>query len=120
MKQKMQSMIHAGKSGDYKNLDDGKLEISGETLAADEYEVAFITQDGVEADSTSRCVVILDTEITEDLRLEGISRELVRGIQDLRKSSGFEVADRITVTYHTDSEDIKKTLEIFGEKIYEK
>ncbi len=41
--------------------------------------------------------VALDLSITEELRIEGVARELVRGIQQLRKDSGFEITDRIRV-----------------------
>jgi isoleucyl-tRNA synthetase len=44
----------------------------------------------------------LDTEITEELKLEGLARDLVRKIQDLRKTSGFAVEDRIRLFYDGD------------------
>ena len=46
--------------------------------------------------------VKLDTEITEGLRLEGLSREVVRVIQDRRKKLGFNVEDRIHTRYEAD------------------
>ena len=42
--------------------------------------------------------VALDITVTEELRLEGMARELVSKIQNIRKSSGFEISDRISVT----------------------
>ena len=42
--------------------------------------------------------VALDVTITDELRREGIARELVSKIQNIRKSSGFEITDRIAVT----------------------
>jgi len=44
----------------------------------------------------------LDTEISEDLKLEGLARDLVRKIQELRKQSGFAVEDRIRLFYQGD------------------
>jgi hypothetical protein len=44
-------------------------------------------------------VVALDTAITAELRAEGLAREVVRRIQDLRKSAGFDIADRVSTTY---------------------
>jgi isoleucyl-tRNA synthetase len=41
--------------------------------------------------------VVLDTHVTEELRLEGLARDIVRTIQDLRKKSGFNIEDRIEV-----------------------
>jgi isoleucyl-tRNA synthetase len=44
----------------------------------------------------------LDTEITEEMKLEGLARDLVRKIQELRKQSGFAVEDRIRLFYDGD------------------
>jgi len=44
----------------------------------------------------------LDTEITPELKLEGLARDLVRKIQELRKQSGFAVEDRIRLSYQGD------------------
>ncbi|WP_290698826.1 DUF5915 domain-containing protein, partial [Lacinutrix sp.] len=48
--------------------------------------------------------VALDVTISEELREEGIARELVNRIQNLRKDSGFEVTDRIFVQLQNDKE----------------
>jgi isoleucyl-tRNA synthetase len=44
--------------------------------------------------------VALDLELTEQLRRAGLAREVIRLVQEARKSSGFEVSDRITLTWH--------------------
>jgi isoleucyl-tRNA synthetase len=44
--------------------------------------------------------VALDTEVTPELRAEGLARESVKRIQNLRKDAGFEVTDRIEIGYH--------------------
>ena len=51
--------------------------------------------------------VALDVTITDDLKEEGIARELVNRIQNLRKDSGFEVTDRIDVILQKDEKIIK-------------
>ena len=53
--------------------------------------------------------VALDLTITEELRLEGMAREIIRSIQQLRKDSGFEITDRIIVTL-PDNEDTRACL----------
>ncbi len=55
----------------------------------------------------------LDTKITEDLRLEGEARELIRRIQELRKKAGFQVDNRIILSYQGG----KKIFEEFGDLI---
>ncbi len=58
--------------------------------------------------------VELSTEITPELRLEGLKRELVRNINALRKEAGLTIADRIVLHYETDDEEIKKVFAQFG------
>ncbi|AAM71557.1 MAG TPA: isoleucine--tRNA ligase [Chlorobaculum sp.] len=52
----------------------------------------------VAADDAHRIMVALDTEITEELEMLGLARELVSRIQTLRKESGLEITDRIALT----------------------
>ncbi len=63
--------------------------------------------------SEGSLTVALDIELTEELRQEGLARELVNRIQNLRKSSGFEVTDRIAVTI-APNEALQASLERFG------
>jgi isoleucyl-tRNA synthetase len=46
--------------------------------------------------------VALDLEVTPELRREGLARDLVRAVQDLRKAAGLEVADRIELAVKAD------------------
>jgi isoleucyl-tRNA synthetase len=57
--------------------------------------------------------ISLNTEITPELKLEGIAREIVRHIQEMRKEAGYEVDNRIKVCYTGSSEAFVK----FGELI---
>jgi isoleucyl-tRNA synthetase len=61
--------------------------------------------------------VTLDTELTDDLRAEGVMRELVRTIQNARKQAGLNVEDRISLQVSTDDETINKALQLFKEII---
>ena len=54
--------------------------------------------------------VALDVTITSSLKNEGIARELVNRIQNLRKDSGFEVTDKVEVTLKED-ENLKPAVE---------
>lgn len=60
--------------------------------------------------------VALDTEITEDLQLEGYARDFIRGVQNLRKESGLAVTDRIELTA-SGSAALKKAFEMFADFI---
>jgi len=61
--------------------------------------------------------VVLDTEINEDLKLEGHARELIRQINSLRKKSGLTVGDLVDIDYKTDSKELKKVIEKHGDEI---
>lgn len=43
-------------------------------------------------------VIALDTSVSEELKLEGVARDLIRSIQDMRKEAGYQVMDRISLT----------------------
>ena len=58
----------------------------------------------------------LDSEITDDLRREGYVRDLVRGIQNLRKESGLSVTDRIVLTVGGNAE-LKEAYQQFADFI---
>lgn len=114
---KVQELIKAGKAGDFKELEDGAVEIAGERLEQDEYERGYLCEEGIEAASTVRSVVLLDTEVTEELEIEGMAREVIRAIQEMRKKNGFDIADRIKIQFATDSQKLQKVFEVHDEMI---
>ena len=61
--------------------------------------------------------IILDTEISEDLKKERLSREIVSIIQQKRKSDGYEITDRVKVEVISDEEIIKSSISDFNEYI---
>jgi len=54
--------------------------------------------------------LLIDTLLTEELKLEGSARELERAIQDLRKKSGLKVGDMVELYYNTTDTDLEKVL----------
>ena len=79
--------------------DETILDIDGEkivTTAAD-FEITSEDMPGWLVASEGKLTVALDITITDELRREGIARELVNRIQNIRKESGFEVTDKISV-----------------------
>ena len=61
--------------------------------------------------------VVLDITIDENLMLEGLSRELIRTIQVLRKEANFKVEERIDVSLKTESETLQKVIAKYGKRI---
>jgi isoleucyl-tRNA synthetase len=63
----------------------------------------IIQSEGIEGwlvEQEGDVTVALDTEVTPELRAEGLAREAVKRIQNLRKDASFEVTDRIEIAYH--------------------
>lgn len=83
-----------------------------EAMIADELNLRSILFEPGDANT-----VDLDTEISEDLKLEGFAREIIRNIQTLRKESGFQVENRIELFYETNSELLNQTFAKYGELI---
>ncbi|EKT3965699.1 isoleucine--tRNA ligase [Flavobacterium psychrophilum] len=74
--------------------------ISGKdiTLSAEDVEIASQDIEGWLVANSGGITVALDITISDELRKEGIARELVNRIQNLRKDSGYDVTDKITVS----------------------
>ncbi|WP_416446066.1 isoleucine--tRNA ligase [Leeuwenhoekiella sp. A16] len=81
-----------------------EVDINGKIVTLDAGDVEISSQDieGWLVASSGAITVALDVTITEDLRSEGVARELVNRIQNLRKDSGFEVTDKIDVRLQKD------------------
>ncbi|MEY3343025.1 MAG: hypothetical protein RL090_709, partial [Bacteroidota bacterium] len=82
------------------------LEIGQESFLLDENDMEVSSQDipGWEVNSVGRITVALDVTLTPELRNEGLARELVNRIQNLRKEKGLEVTDRISLVISTHPE----------------
>jgi len=76
------------------------LMIDGNEAILDATDVEIFSEDipGWLVANEGKLTVALEVTITEDLRKEGIARELVNRIQNIRKSSGFEITDKIKIT----------------------
>ena len=81
----------------------GKLSlmIDGTEVEITSADVEIISEDmpGWSVASEGRVTVALDVTVTEELRKEGVARELIKRIQNYRKEAGFEVTDRIQIVF---------------------
>ncbi|MBG9328579.1 isoleucine--tRNA ligase [Corynebacterium belfantii] len=94
----VQRAIKAVKSGNYERRGDVVV-ADGIELVAEEFTERLVAAD---PDSTTQIdgvegLVVLDMTLTEELEAEGWAADVIRGLQDARKASGFEVSDRIEV-----------------------
>lgn len=99
--------IKAFHSDDIKKIEQNgvlDVEINGKNITLELEDVEITSQDieGWLVANEGSLTVALDVTISDDLRKEGIARELINRIQNLRKDSGFEVTDRIDVTLQKD------------------
>jgi isoleucyl-tRNA synthetase len=76
---------------------EGKIEVSGYEITLDDAEITTKDIPGWTVISEGKVTVALDLTITDELKSEGISREFVNRIQNLRKDKDFDLTDRISL-----------------------
>ena len=81
------------------------LSIEGENITVETSDVEIISEDipGWLVANDGNITVALEVELSEELRNEGMARELINRIQNLRKECGLEITDRINVTISPDN-----------------
>ncbi|MGC9346824.1 MAG: DUF5915 domain-containing protein, partial [Anaerolineae bacterium] len=103
--------INAGENLEL-TLDDGS-EVS---LAPEEVLVQTHAREGFGVAGEGGLVVALDTTITPELELEGLAREVVRRVQELRKQADYDLTDRVRVEYKADGK-LAEALQTHGDTI---
>ena len=94
------------------------INVEGQDLTVEAADVDIISEDipGWLVGNEGNLTVALDITLTDDLRNEGMARELVNRIQNIRKKSGLEITDRIRVQIEP-NEAATKAVEAFGDYI---
>jgi len=94
------------------------IEVEGQSLTVEAADVDIISEDipGWLVANEGNLTVALEVELTEELKNEGMARELINRIQNIRKESGLEITDRIAVVLAPNAE-VEKSVESFGEYI---
>jgi isoleucyl-tRNA synthetase len=94
-------VVRLVQSGESVNLDvDGELV----ELAADEILIQTEASEGMAVAADKGVIVGVETVLTDELRAEGLAREIVRRIQSMRKSADFNIEDRIKTCYEAEGE----------------
>ncbi|MDE6377772.1 MAG: class I tRNA ligase family protein, partial [Duncaniella sp.] len=95
-----------------------EIEIAGAKAVVDACDVDIYSEDipGWLVVNNGALTIALDVTVTPELRREGIAREIVNRVQNIRKQSGFEVTDRISLTF-APSEIADEALSEYGDYI---
>lgn len=95
------------------NLDGEETEIPEDFI-----QITITAKEGFKVEMENNLFVILDTHLTPELIKEGLAREFVSKVQQLRKTNNFEVTDHIHIIYHSDDE-VKQAVQDFEAYIKE-
>ena len=131
----VQAVFAAAKTGDWQQGSDGSVTAAGHRLEPGTFELAVEATAG-EADdadgsagaasnsvaaalASGDAVVVLNTDVTPELRAEGWARDAVRLIQDFRRTAGLQVTDRIRLRLLTQTPELVNALEHWGSYVAE-
>ena len=89
----------------------GRIEAAGHVLTIDDAVISRRPRPGLAVASEGPLSVALDITVTDELRAEGLAREVVSRIQRTRRDLGLEVTDRIRIGYHTDDGALQGAIE---------
>ncbi len=116
----LQGMLANATSEDVNKINNGGLMVSlgGDdfTITPDMVIMEVKQKEGFASASNNRTCVVLETELTDELILEGLAREFVRKVQSLRKDADFIITDHINV-YYNGTEAIDKMLEVYKDYV---
>ncbi len=87
-------------------LDGGTLTVADETISAQDVVITREPRAETVVETAGSLAVVLDIHLDEDLLVEGVARELVSRIQQLRRDAGLAVTDRIGVRWHTEDDRV--------------
>lgn len=102
--------IQAAMSRGYQKDDSGNLKLGRFTLAPSEFSEGLEAKPGFAVIQEGSITAVLDLKITPVLLSEGLAREMVRAIQDMRKAADYNVADRIKVSVTTTETAVRNML----------
>lgn len=118
---KVKTLLISSKKGEWQTLEDGSIMVGTEQLLKEEAAV-WLEPINKNSKALQRgdMVVVLDTTVDEMLELEGIARDMVRGIQTSRKRGEFDLTDRIDIKiWIAGNPKIARACELFEEYIKE-
>ena len=97
---KMKEITIAAKNNNWQKVGDNQIQIAGEVLNGDEFELKLMTknQNNIAALPSNDCLIELDIAVSKDLEAEGLARDIVRAIQQNRKDANLDVSNHIKIS----------------------
>jgi len=98
----------------------GSIDVQGYEITLDDVEISTKDIPGWTVTSDGKTTVALDLKLTDELKSEGIAREFINRIQNLRKDKDFELTDRIIISVEEDTpflNDIMKNKEYISSEV---
>jgi isoleucyl-tRNA synthetase len=92
-------------------LEGEALEVAGYPITAEDVIVTRTPREGTVVETDGELAVALDTRLDDELIAEGLARDVVNRIQQLRRAAGLDVADRIRLQWTTDDERLRQAVE---------
>ena len=93
-----------------------KVDVEGYDIEPDEILVSSSDKEGYSVASEGGYILAVTTEVSAELALEGLAREIVHRIQNMRRSAEFDIADYI-VTYYQGSPELDEVMSVHGDYI---
>jgi isoleucyl-tRNA synthetase len=90
----------------------GGFNVNDVALALEDIQIRRVERAGLALKSDGHMTVALDTELTPELEAEGMAREVVHHIQNLRKQTGLDITDRIHVQLSAESAPLREALQL--------
>lgn len=120
---RVKEITDAARKGEWKKIAEKEIEIAGVKLVDDEFEIKLMTNNQndkkfvIAALQTNDCLVSLDIEVTKDLADEGVARDIVRAIQQSRKTADLNVSDHVDIIIFSPNKIILEVVENFASYI---
>jgi isoleucyl-tRNA synthetase len=102
----LRAVQQALQAGEFEELGEGRFRAAGHELGPDEVLVERSGREGFAVASETGLTVALDTELDDELLLEGRVLDLIHKLNSMRKDAGLELTDRIVVTLPRELEDV--------------
>lgn len=111
----VQTIIRELKEGKF-DIEEGRVKVGNFMLEKEEYELSYKGKEGHGVESEDGVVISIDTNLTEELIQEGLMREIVRNIQDMRKEADYMVSDRILILLKSEDQ-MEMTIQSYADII---